>query len=121
MSNAEVGKLLLQEALSGGDRAEGVEGKGDEHEAKRFARKAELKMLIQSNDDLKKLSLKTVVNVQYLGAMNPTAGSFFVTLLTSPASDSLPTKIGVSSAFCKRERICPSSCASPFIARLRLF
>ena len=33
MSNAEAGKLLLQQALGGGDRAEGVEGKGDEHEA----------------------------------------------------------------------------------------
>ena len=28
--------------------------------------------------DLKKLVLKTVINIQYLGAMNPTAGSFFI-------------------------------------------
>ena len=28
--------------------------------------------------DLKKLALKTIASVQYLGAMNPTAGSFFV-------------------------------------------
>ena len=28
--------------------------------------------------DLKKLTMKQIINVQYLGAMNPTAGSFFV-------------------------------------------
>merc|ERR1719446_1730679 len=28
--------------------------------------------------DLKKLTMKEIRNVQYLGAMNPTAGSFFI-------------------------------------------